>query len=663
MKQTRHISWADTFQKGEYGCDGRDIKYEWQVEKILTSTPATLMIGGEEKDRQPFYPPETIAMTIADILGKWCPSVTVCIYRAAALAFNGVSSEAYYSEKEQQERILSRLADLDVDPELLAKITFVASEEDEQTWAMIQSFLRYPENPDPVVDRLEKLYLSDESFKTAVDATVLKSFWGNKNAYKYTLFELAMILTRKPAIKAGDTREKKYDEIVRKYRVELWWGLSEGEEKNQKPFQVIYWNRDNTRDKYSHYTTQKRMHQTESQLQRQSQKIQSLRRWCMGAAAAIVALPWFAYYLGKIRSITDDRYAALQEMHGRDDQFYDHFQQSLTGHWHNIGLRDSSFLEHIRDNSLLLHEGIQKRDADGLPNQLFHETISKNALRYRIQLTDEITSPAKTFWLGRDSARFAVYEKMVSEVVESYIFHEKFDSYESFSRTVRLSPLLLAAHKFLMAPLVDPVRIAGTKYNTEFETGLQEWYQLQSQELRHDAELGRQYLISYDMFGEYFVGPDCYFPENRETLMMLCESFYPRGVIARNFDIATIKKIHALYHALLPILEKNQWENFQYYGVAIDVLKKSPEVIQILGLFGFSIEHFDLPSTRSYISDWSISSSGRIPIAEPDAVSLEVHQKTQKWIKEHWPQEMDSMRKMGAYTPLEVVQKLAQERK
>lgn len=160
-----------------------------------------------------------------------------------------------------------------------------------------------------------------------------------------------------------------------------------------------------------------------------------------------------------------------------------------------------------------------------------------------------------------------------------------------------------------MAPLVDPVRMPGVKYDTEFDAGLQEWYELQSQELRRDAELGRQYLVSYDMFGEYFVGPDCYFPESRQTLMMLCESFYPRGVVARSYDVDTIKKIHALYHALLPILEKNQWENFHYYGVAINALKKSPEAQQVLGLFGFSMDHFDLESTRSYISDWFISTS------------------------------------------------------
>lgn len=622
------------------------------------------MIGGEEKDKQPFYPPETIAMTIADLLQKWCPSVTVCMYRAAALAFNGVSSEAYYSEKEQQERILSRLAELDIDHDLLSRIQFVGSEEDSDTQEILQSFLRYPTSAHPIVRHLEELYIWDENFKKSVDNAVLASFRERKNAYKYTLFELAMILTKKPAIKAGDIREKKYDEIVRKHRTELWWELPEGQEKNQKPFQVIYWNRDNTQDKYSHYTTQKRIHQTESELQRQSKKIQNLRRWCISSVAAIIALPWIGYYLGKIKWLTDDRYAALQEMHGRDDQFYDRFQQSLTGHWHNIGYRwGSSFFEHIRYSSILLNEGLDEKDVLGRPNHKFYETVSRNLSRYQLQLTQEIVYPARNFWIGRDSARFAVYEKMVAEVVESYILHEKFDSYEQFSQTVRLSPLLIAAQKFLMAPLVDPVRIEGTRYNTEFETGLQEWYQLQSQELRHDAEIGRQYLISYDMYGEYFVGPDCYYPESRETLMMLCESFYPRGIIARNYDVATIKKIHSLYHALLPILEKNQWKNFQYYGVAIDALKKSPEVIQVLALFGFSIDHFDLPSTRSYISDWSISSSGRIPIAEPDPVSLEVYQKTQEWIKKHWNQEVHSMRKMGAYTPLEVVQKLAQERK
>lgn len=81
------------------------------------------------------------------------------MYRAAALAFNGVSPEAYYSEKEQQERILSRLADLDIDPDLLSKIQFVGSEEDSDTQEILQSFLRYPTSGHPLVRHLEELYI------------------------------------------------------------------------------------------------------------------------------------------------------------------------------------------------------------------------------------------------------------------------------------------------------------------------------------------------------------------------------------------------------------------------------------------------------------------------------------------------------------------------
>jgi hypothetical protein len=69
----------------------------------------------------------------------------------------------------------------------------------------------------PLVQTLEELYSCNGDFKNAVDSSVLASFRNKENAYKYTLFELAMILTKKPSIKAGDIREKKYDEIVRKF--------------------------------------------------------------------------------------------------------------------------------------------------------------------------------------------------------------------------------------------------------------------------------------------------------------------------------------------------------------------------------------------------------------------------------------------------------------
>lgn len=110
---------------------------------------------------------------------------------------------------------------MDVDPSLFTKISFVHSEYDSETQEIIQNFIAYPDSHHPLVCHLEQLYESNQAFRKTVDNAVLASFRSRKNAYKYTLFELAMILMRKPAIKVGDIREKKYDEIVRKFREEL----------------------------------------------------------------------------------------------------------------------------------------------------------------------------------------------------------------------------------------------------------------------------------------------------------------------------------------------------------------------------------------------------------------------------------------------------------
>ncbi len=69
-----------------------------------------------------------------------------------------------------------------------------------------------------------------------------------------------MILIKKPVIKAGDVREKKYDEIMRKFREELGWELQDDERSGAQPFQTIYWNRDNTLEKYNDYITLKEKH-------------------------------------------------------------------------------------------------------------------------------------------------------------------------------------------------------------------------------------------------------------------------------------------------------------------------------------------------------------------------------------------------------------------
>lgn len=226
------------------------------------SSPVTLMIGGEEREK-PFYPPETIAITLADILQKYhknniSSAITVCLYRAAAERFNS-AGDAYYPESEQIIHIKQCLRKLDISEEDIDAIVFVSSDTDAETQKCIDDFLN-PETQNPLVQKLEQLYEMDSDFHRAVDVAILEKFRQEPLAYKYVLFELAMILIKKPAIKAGDTREKKYDEIVRRFREELGWELQDDEKSGAQPFQTIYWNRDNTSDKYHQYLVHKEKH-------------------------------------------------------------------------------------------------------------------------------------------------------------------------------------------------------------------------------------------------------------------------------------------------------------------------------------------------------------------------------------------------------------------
>ncbi len=448
MKQIRHTYWAETFQKRDYGCDGRDIKYEWQVEKILISTPVTCMIGGEEKNRQPFYPPETIAITLAEVLKKWCPSVTVCMYRAAALAFNGVSPEAYYSEKEQQERILSRLADLDIDPDLLSKIQFVGSEEDSDTQEILQSFLRYPTSGHPLVRHLEELYIWDENFRKSVDSAVLASFRERKNAYKYTLFELAMILTKKPAIKAGDIREKKYDEIVRKYRTELWWELPEGQEKNQKPFQVIYWNRDSTQQRYHHYLHAK--HQAE--ITRKQLTITKLRHNFRNAVVALLMwtwiLSWISYSAGRIRSWQDNIYRVLIEQSHKQLELYDKYDLELR-----------KMTDYKAYTSVLIPENKLLCQDISFTNWVWlGSDVQEIIFQRRKNLIDVCTQKlVESALAGRniqDRDKLNMFQNMVEKIVTTYIDRRIFLSEEQFFITLASSDAYRFACEFLDTSIV-----------------------------------------------------------------------------------------------------------------------------------------------------------------------------------------------------------------
>lgn len=294
LKKLFSSSDVSGFHPGEYGCTKQDIQYPRDM-----SSPVTLMIGGEERI-QPFYPPETVALTIADILQKYhknniLPTITVCLYRAAAERFNS-AGHAYYPESEQIIHIKQCLRKLDISEEDIDAIVFISSDTDAETQRYIDDFLN-PETQNPLVQSLEQLYEIDSDFHHAVDAAVLEKFRQEPQAYKYVLFELAMILIKKPAIKAGDIREKKYDEIVRKFREELGWELQDDEKSGAQPFQTIYWNRDNTSERYYEYITRKEKHG----LLQKKKRIRTIQATVAASALAFLSTTGVGYWIGKGR--------------------------------------------------------------------------------------------------------------------------------------------------------------------------------------------------------------------------------------------------------------------------------------------------------------------------------------------------------------------------
>lgn len=213
LKKLFSSSDASGFHPGEYSCTKQDIQYPRDM-----SSPVTLMIGGEEIEK-PFYPPETVALTIADILQKYhknniLPTITVCLYRAAAERFNS-AGHAYYPESEQIIHIKQCLRKLDISEEDIDAIVFISSDTDAETRRYIDDFLN-PETRNPLVQKLERLYRENSDFHRIVDVAVLEKFRQEPQAYKYVLFELAMILKKKTSHKS---RWHSWEKV--------WWNRAE----------------------------------------------------------------------------------------------------------------------------------------------------------------------------------------------------------------------------------------------------------------------------------------------------------------------------------------------------------------------------------------------------------------------------------------------------
>jgi hypothetical protein len=425
----------------------KEIQYEGWVEKNLRTSPVTLMIGWEEK-RDPFYPPESIALVIAGLLTQWCQSIDICTYRSPALTFNNIDPATYYDEAEQQNHIIECLRNLGVTEDAMKCMTFVSPDEDKEVKTILQGFDAYPESDHPMVARLEELYEKNESFRNQVDKAVLASFRGKPRAYKYTLFELAMILMRKPAIKAGDIREKKYDEIVRRFREELWWELSEGEKKGQQPFQVIYWHRDNAREKYHWYLHEKH----HAEIAKKEHTIVSLKKYFQNTVAAALMFAWLSswltYSIVRMRSWQDNIYRMLIEQSQKQFELYDAYYLELKK------LTDFSWYSSVivSENKFLCHD-IVFQNGQWLTTDV-HTKVQQRRKTLIDTYTQKLAEAAKEGRNFHDAEKLRMFQDMVKKIVTTYIDRRIFRSENKFYETLVTSDAYRLACEFLDTSLV-----------------------------------------------------------------------------------------------------------------------------------------------------------------------------------------------------------------
>lgn len=612
------------------------------------------MIGGEERV-QPFYPPETIALTLADIIQKHAHynekcDITVCLYRAAADAFNQ-AGEAYLPESQQIIHIKQCLRKLDISEEEIDAIVFICSDNDSETQKILNSFLT-AKIDDPVAKKLENLYNSHPSFHDFVDGAVLDKFRSEPQAYKYVLFELAMILQRKPTIKAGDIREKKYDEIVRKFRAEIWWDWIENEKWESQPFQTLYWNRDNTLEKFREYIS----HKEQYWLSQKKKKIRTIQATVAASVLAFLSMSGLGYWTGKTRWMRDARYGAISAMDSQNSSLYDLYTIELMKI--NPPQASNHDLSNLNSHNLLLLGGANWDDSTGRVVPGIEEIMRENRHRISEEISNTLIAKMKLLNLPVDETRWQIYESMVREITHTFLERRIFHTREECEKTIRSSDILRAAENFLIQPLIAPTTFRAVNYTAGFGEWLSAWYRLQAEELIRDEQNGLEYLVYSDSHsGMSYAGPDSLIPIRREVLLAVCESFFPRWDLSRNYDLATVRRIQALYKLLLPILEKQQWEHFEYYGKALKCLAGDPAVSEILRLQGLDPLYLTSPDILQYFREtrlWSGIFSRESPLVNIESEPNGSDNNT----SEKWSKRREFLISTGGKTPGKYAEKL-----
>lgn len=223
------ITWWIQAVKDFYAVEKPDkLTRKWGLESVdyfsnvhFCDTEAVIAIGGEAK-KKPKYPSSTIAQMALWALrkqGEYELPITIALNLAPALGFNEMDKKDFYSEKEQQSRIIRDLKTFGATPAELARVRFDLSTQNPKYLDMIGSIKSGNMWAFPLYKKLLDAFEKDMKFTQDIRQCIPEQVKTNgqwDSSFHYALIEIHEIIEgykKGQRIKIGYERERLYDKI------------------------------------------------------------------------------------------------------------------------------------------------------------------------------------------------------------------------------------------------------------------------------------------------------------------------------------------------------------------------------------------------------------------------------------------------------------------
>ncbi|EKE27939.1 MAG: hypothetical protein ACD_3C00123G0005 [uncultured bacterium (gcode 4)] len=200
-----------------WGLFNVDIYAKHNIEQCL----AVIAIWWEEKEK-PIYPSHTIAQMALWTIRKQAKFdlyLTISLNLSPWLIFNEIDKDAYYSEREQRDKIIKDMVWMGATKDELSKVKFELSSQNHPYLDLVNSIKTDRLDEYPIYKKLKIAYLSWGEFEKDILRCVPKKVKSTKDddlTYNYALIEINQIIEdyRKwLSIKIWFKREKLYDQI------------------------------------------------------------------------------------------------------------------------------------------------------------------------------------------------------------------------------------------------------------------------------------------------------------------------------------------------------------------------------------------------------------------------------------------------------------------